>query len=242
MSIRASMLTFAVAVITVMLAQAASIVSDSDKRVLDETISTALERQRSGTQQRWYGPDGAHGTVTPQLAYSRSTGSVCDSCNDPCRRVSYTIVTQRGEAEYRGARCRVAPEDPGEAATWSLETRDELVRFKPAVIANPVPKPAAPSSQLAPRQPVQVENKQLVADIQAELTALKYYDGAIDGKFNDSTRSALSEFLSDENSGSSSSPSEMVLQQLRLAKARIIHAPCAGAGEKPAAACGTIAD
>lgn len=241
----------AVAFLAATAASAQNALTAEDRQSLERAISLAAETARSGSRISWHGSGDIGGRITPSSAYSAATGELCDACTDPCRRIDYTVVTSAAFSEYRGARCRDPNHEDGEAAVWSLSGSDRLVRNLPA--APVLPPPSASSEVIAPPKsapPVdagilaKASRRDLVSNIQAELSKLLYYRGALDGQFGDATRRALGEFLNDERSRAIAEPNESVLQLLRAANARAIYTTC----ERPAdtastanMACGVVA-
>ena len=117
--------------------------STDDQAALNRAISTAAETVRSGSHVPWRGSGDIGGAVTPGPAYSNSTGAVCDRCTDPCRSITYTVVTPQALFEYRGTRCREADNADPAVPSWATSQRDERTRYLPAVVAR-IPPPSNP--------------------------------------------------------------------------------------------------
>jgi len=244
--------------------------SAADQLSLDQAISSAAETVRSGSRVSWQGSVDIGGTITPGPAYSNATGAVCDECTDPCRRVSYTIVSPQALAEYRGTRCRESDDTNPGASTWVKIQPDRQTRYLPVVVASNAPPSseratvakspaiertaAAPSAaarvsgadtdNVLPRPNRVASSEAMISDMQTQLTSLLYYHGPVDGKLGLDTRQALTEFLHDERSSYRTAPLPDVLYLLKAALARVVHATCptmAGIQAQSNIACGKIA-
>ena len=73
----------------------------ADRAYMGRATYSALENNRSGQTSRWDNPDSGHyGTITPQPAYSTSSGR-------PCREYTQTIYIDGRSQQAHGTACRM---------------------------------------------------------------------------------------------------------------------------------------
>jgi surface antigen len=133
------LLTFAVWRGAASFAAQEAALSVDDQQSLEQAISNVAETARSGNHVPWHGSADIGGTVIPGPAYSNATGTVCDQCTDPCRKITYTVVTPQALFEYRGARCRQTDNSNPAVSIWVKRQSDRQTRYLPAVVASTSP-------------------------------------------------------------------------------------------------------
>lgn len=153
-------------------------------------------------------------------------GCVGSECSQICARYEFTYTWKnnpRVASEYRGVRCHngsnnwfdlVAEETLKgsvplpESEVWKVTTRPAPVTRPspppppPPATSPPPPPPPAPSPPPPPPPPpppaAYVPQAKDVLVFKNVLSALRYYDGKVDGEYSDDVKQAMYEFLLDE--------------------------------------------
>jgi hypothetical protein len=123
--------------------------TSSGRASLESTIGNSAEVVRSGSRISW-GTGDLGGTVEFGRAFSLASGEICSACSDPCRHVTYTVITARFMTFYEGTRCRQSTADG--TALWIAHGDDQRTRRlasvppvqpAPAVAEIPAPRVVA---------------------------------------------------------------------------------------------------
>jgi surface antigen len=212
-----------------------------ERRVIESTIVASMS-SRSGVELIWRRGD-AVGTVTPEPAFSLTTGETCRAepgapCDAPCRSVTWTFSTSTTNAEYRGTRCL-------QGGAWTMLDPDIQISSTVAIITAPPTGGSQPVVDGSPGipPPEGPTQSQIMIETQSNLRDLLYYTGTLDGISGPRTDTAIEGFLDDERSDIAPHDIEAVNRLLVEAKRRLVNMPCPPSSQStPYRACGLASE